>query len=163
MHARSCGPAGDPNGRGASGGWARLGVGHLLVASAHVVLFAQVTYADWPPVVPWLFHGAHAVSLTGIAVAGLARRDAAGALVAAGTVTLAVEPFVSAFVVGAGCEVAPRSVGAPSVALDGVSLVVQTPGGACATAVALPALLAAPPLVAVGVRAGAVPAALARW
>jgi len=141
---------------------AGLGAGHLFVAYFHIVLFAQVTYAGWPPVAPWLFLGAYAVSMSGVAAVGLARRDAAGALVAAGTGTLAVEPFVSAFLVGGGCEVAPGSVGLPSITLDGVGLVVETSGGACTTAVALPALLVAPSLVAVGVRAGALTALLAR-
>jgi len=163
---RSCmsGPGESPMSRaGAVLLAAGLAVGHLSVVYFHIVLFAQVKYAGWPPVVPWLFLGAYAVSMTGIAIAGVARRDAVGAIVAAGTGTLAVEPFVSAFVVGAGCEVAPGSAGLPSAALDGVGLVVGTPGGACTTAVALPALLVAPPLVAVGVRAGALSAPVARW
>lgn len=140
-----------------------LGAGHLFVAYVHIVLFARVTYAGWPPAVPWLFLGAYTVSMTGVAVAGLARRDTAGALVAVGAGALAVEPFGSAFVVGAGCEVTPGSTALPSVTLDGVGLVVGTSGGACATAVALPVLLVAPSLVAVGVRAGALTALFPRW
>ena len=137
---------------------AGIAVAHLFVAYFGIVLFARVTYAGWPPVVPWLFLGAYAASLVGIALAGLRRVDAAGGVLGVGTVALAAEPFVSTFLVGAGCEVGGSgALGLPAVAVDGVRLTMLTPGGACNTAVALPVVVPAAVLVAVGVRRGAVP------
>jgi hypothetical protein len=104
---------------------------HVFVRYLFTWLFGTVTYQGLSPLVPWLVLGAFGVVLVGLAVGATRQGGASGLALASGLVLFAAEPFTD---FGGGCEVGSatgQGVALPGVSVEGLTVLVSTPGGAC--------------------------------
>ncbi|SFS07468.1 hypothetical protein SAMN05216559_3226 [Halomicrobium zhouii] len=108
----------------------------------HLYLFGSVSYGGLAPVVPWLVLGSYVGSLALLAVVASRRADPAHVAVGVGLLLFAIEPFT---ILNGGCEVATGaepSSALPGLMLDGLAVVVSTPGGACSASLNIPLITA---------------------
>jgi hypothetical protein len=139
---------------------------HLSLRYLFGTLFGFVKYRGLAPVAPFVVLVLCTVLLVGVAGLTAVRRGVAGLALGAGLSVLAVEPFISSFVWGDGCEVSGTAQASllPEIVGSGTRLVLQPWNGSCSVTLTLPVIGLSTVFLGIGFWRGHLPeAALSRW
>jgi len=112
-------------------------VGHLSIRYLFGTLFGFVTYRGLAPVAPWAVLLLYLLLLVGVAVGVTVRRGVPGISLGLGLLLLAVEPLLSSFMWGDGCEVGGTSQASPipEVSASGARITLFVWNGSCSVSV----------------------------
>ena len=116
---------------------AGLLVGHVSVRYLIGTLFGFVTYRGLTPIAPWVVLLLYLLVLIGVAVRAAIRRGIPGISLGLGLLLLAVEPLLSSFMWGDGCEVRGTSQASliPEISVSGARVTLFAWNGSCSVSV----------------------------
>lgn len=112
-------------------------VGHVSVRYLFGTLFGFVKYRGLAPVAPWVVLLLYLLLLIGVAVRATIRRGIPGITLGLGLLLLAVEPLVSSFIWGDGCEAGSASQASllPEISVSGARVTLFAWNGSCSVSV----------------------------